>query len=165
MIHDIEEEKNRINRRHNDFSGDPSEEALMELIRQVESEEMLHAPRHLKGNVIDRIRQERRALKKRQLFTYRAKVLTAMAAALTVLILMPNDRAENALGIPIGQQAEAESLEQIALRRRQDIDADWERYLVERERGGGIKGFFSDINDRVTEFGTNLYNNINQQQN
>ncbi|MDE6847047.1 MAG: hypothetical protein K2J99_14970 [Lachnospiraceae bacterium] len=163
MIQNIEDEKKKMNRRRNDdFSGGMTEEALMELIRQVEAEEMLHAPKQLKGNIFDELWRERRAAKKRQVFTYRAKVLIAMAAALAVLIFMPDDRAESVQKVSVQQQEEEESLEQIAQRRQQDRDDDWERYLAARERGG-VKGFFDGINEAVTQFGTDLYNNINQQ--
>lgn len=162
MIHNIEDGKKKMNRlRNDDFSGGMTEEALMELIRQVEAEEMLHAPKQLKGNIFAELRRERRAAKKRQVFAYRAKVLVAMAAALAVLIFMPNDRAEIVQKVSV-QQAEEESLEQIAQRRQQDRDDDWEKYLAQRERGG-VRGFFDNINEKVTQFGTDLYNNINQQ--
>lgn len=163
MIHNIEDEKKKMNRRRNDdFSGSMTEEALMELIRQVEAEEMLHAPKQLKGNIFAELQRESLVAKKRQVFTYRAKVLVAMAAALAVLIFMPNDSAEEVQKIPVQQQTEDESLEQMAQRRQQNRDEDWERYLAERERGG-VRGFFDDINETVTQFGTDLYNNINQQ--
>ncbi len=160
MIHNIEDEKKKMSRRRNDdFSGNISDEALMELIKQVEAQEMLHAPRQLKANVFDQLRHERRAAKKRQVFAYRAKVLVAMAAALAVLIFMPNDRAESVQKVPVQQHAEEETLEQIALRRQKDRDDNWERYLAERERGG-MRGIFDDINEAVTQFGTSLYENI-----
>lgn len=163
MIHNIEDEKKKLNRRRNDdFSGSMTEEALMELIKQVEAEEMLHAPKQLKENIFAELRRERRAAKKRQVFAYRAKVLVAMAAALAVLIFMPNDRAEIAQKVSVQQQTEEGSLEQIAQRRQQDRDDDWEKYLAQRERGG-VRGFFDNINEKVTQFGTDLYNNINQQ--
>lgn len=162
MIRNIEDEKKKMSRRRNDdFSGGMTEEALMELIRQVEAEEMLHAPKQLKGNIFAELRRERRAAKKRQVFAYRAKVLVAMAAALAVLIFMPNDRAEIVQKVSV-QQAEEESLGQMAQRRQQDRDDDWEKYLAQRERGG-VRGFFDNINEKVTQFGTDLYNNINQQ--
>lgn len=163
MIHNIEDGKKKMKRwRNDDFSGGLTEEALMELISQVEAEEMLHAPKQLKGNIFDKLRRERRTMKKRQVFTYRAKVLAAMAAALAVLIFMPNDRTESVQKVSVQQQEEEKSLEQIAQRRQQDRDDDWEKYLAARERGG-VKGFFDNINEAVTQFGTDLYHNINQQ--
>ncbi|MDE6387688.1 MAG: hypothetical protein K2L82_07795 [Lachnospiraceae bacterium] len=162
MIHNIEDEKKKMNRQRNDgFSGGLTDEALMELIRQVESEEMIHAPRHLKENIFDMLRRERRTAKKMQVFTYRVKVLAAMAAALTVLIFMPDDRAESVEKIPV-QQEESGFLEEIAMQRQKDRDEDWERYLVQQERGG-VRGFFDGVNEKVTQFGTELYHSINKQ--
>ena len=126
-----------------------TEKELSELIEQVESQEMLHAPVHLKHNVMEQIRQERRSLKSRQVFIYRVKVLAAMAAALMLVVLMPDDRTENSGGIVVSQM-QGESLEQMAIRRQEDMDANWERYLAERENGG-VRGFFRGINKKVTE--------------
>lgn len=160
MIHNIDEKK-KMNRQRNDgFSGGLTEEALMELIRQVETEEMLHAPRQLKENIFNSLQRERRTAKKRQIFVYRAKVLVAMAAALTVLIFMPDDRAESVQKTPMRQE-ERGYLEEIAQQRQEDREEDWEKYLEERERGG-VRGFFDDVNERVAQFGAELYRNINR---
>ena len=107
------------------------------------------------------LRRERRTAKKMQVFTYRVKVLAAMAAALTVLIFMPDDRAESVEKIPV-QQEESGFLEEIAMQRQKDRDEDWERYLVQQERGG-VRGFFDGVNEKVTQFGTELYHSINKQ--
>ena len=158
MIRNIKEKKNLKQHYESGFSGYLSEEALTELIEQVESQEMLRAPVHLKSNVIGQIRRERRGAKKRQMFAYRAKVLVAMAAALTLLILMPDDRTESVGNTSIQQQTD-ESLEQMSIRRQEDIDANWEKYVAARQRGG-VRGIFNSINEKVTEFGTSLYNRI-----
>ncbi|MCH5259883.1 MAG: hypothetical protein J1F18_09025 [Lachnospiraceae bacterium] len=159
MIRNIEDEKKRITRRHDsDFSGYLSDEALNELIGHVETHEMLHAPAHLKDNVIAQIRREKKNAGRRQIFSYRAKVLVAMAAALTILILMPDDGTQNVVNTVMQQRAD-ESLEQMAMRRQEDMNAEWEKYLKERE-SGGMRGFFRNINEKVTEFGTSLYNSI-----
>ena len=119
---------------------------------------MLHAPVHLKDNVMAQVRREKQNAKRRQIFSYRAKVLVAMAAALTILILMPDDGTESVMNTVMEQRAD-ESLEQRAMRRQEDMNADWEKYLKERE-SGGMRGFFRNINEKVTEFGTSLYNSI-----
>lgn len=151
MIQNIEDKKKKLIRRHgSDFSGYFSEEELNELIKQVETQEMLRAPVHLKSNIIGQIRRERRSAKKRQMFSYRAKVLVAMAAALTLLILMPDDITEDVGNMSIEQQA-GESLEQMAIRRQEDMDANWEKYVAARERGG-VRGFFESLNERITKF-------------
>ncbi len=159
MIRNIEDEKKRINRqRHDCFSGKMSEETLMELISQVEAEEMLHAPRQLKENIFTQIGRERQAAKKRRVFAYRAKVFVAMAAAMAVLIFMPDDHVENIDRTPVEQTAD-EDFAKIAEQRQKDIDEHWERYLAERERGG-LRGLLKDVNGKITEFGAGLYENI-----
>lgn len=162
MIHNIEDEKKKVNRQRSDgFSDSLSNEALMELIRQVETEEMIHAPRQLKENIFDSLRLKQRTAKKRQVFVYRAKVLVAMAAALTVLIFMPDDHAGSMQKMPIPQE-ERGFLEEMAKQRQEDRDEEWEEYLTEREQGG-VRGFFDEVNERITQFGAELYHNINRQ--
>ena len=159
MIQNINDGKKNV-RVHQDsnFSGYLSEEELDELIRQVESKEMLHAPVHLKDNVMTQIRYEKRSMKSRQIFVYRIKVLAAMAAALMLVILMPDDHTEKLGGIAV-LQTQNESLEQMAIRRQENVNANWDKYIKERE-SGGVRGFLGSINDKVTEFGTSLYNSI-----
>ena len=153
MIYHIEDEKKKMDHRsRDDFSGYLSEEALMKLIGQVETKEMLHAPVHLKVNVLAQVRKERRAGRKRQVFVYRAKVLIAMAAALTVLILLPAGDAEDAGHTFLKGGTTAVSMEQAAIERQKSIDDKWERYMEECA-SGGISGFIEDINTRFTRFG------------
>ncbi len=142
MIYQIEDEKKKIRHRSSDdFSGGLSEEELLKLIEEVETGEMIHAPVHLKSNVLTQIRKERDGNRKRQLFVYRAKVLIAMAAALMVLILMPAGRMED-----VGQ---------MFVERRRHIDDKWEAYREERA-SGGIRGMIDDIGVRISQFGENL---------
>lgn len=156
MIYNIKDEKRKsIHQSIDDFSGYLSEEALMELIEQVETQEMLRAPVHLKENVLTQIRRERKAAGKRQIFAYRAKVLIAMAAALTVLILMPTGEAEGSGHKLLQEQPSTVSMEQTAMERQKNIDDKWEQYMEERS-SGGIRGFFEDINTKVTQLGRNL---------
>lgn len=163
MIHNIEDGKKNIKRhRSDDFSGYLTEEELMKLIGHVEAEGMLHAPRQLKGNILEALRDKRRAAKKRQVFVYRAKVLTAMAAALAVLVLMPNDLAGSIGSVPVQQQAEQEDFEKLAKQRQKNRDDDWEKYLAERERGG-VRGFLDGINEKVTQLGSDLYDSIGRE--
>ncbi len=154
MIYQIEDEERKL-RHQGGFSGYLSEEALMKLVEQVETKEMLHAPAHLKENILEQVTRERKAGRKRQMFVYRAKVLIAMAAALTVLILMPAKDTEDAGHTFWQKQAATVSMEQAALERQKDIDDKWEKYMEERA-SGGIRGFIEDINTRVTRFGENL---------
>lgn len=159
MIRNIEDDKKKLKRRQDSgFSGYLSDEELYELIGYVEEKEMLHAPAHLKENVIAQIRRKKRNARKRQVFAYRAKVLAAMAAALAVLILMPDDTARRT-GQMFAKQQVSRSLEQMALERERDIDDSWGQYLKERE-SGGVRGFFRDVNEKIMEFGTSLYDRI-----
>lgn len=156
MIYQLENEKKKMKQRDgDDFSGYLSEEALLELIGQVESEEMLRAPAHLKENVLAQIRKERRAGRKRQIFAYRAKVLIAMAAALTVLILMPVGSVEDAGQPFLSKQTTAVSMEQAAEERQKNIDDSWEAYREEQE-SGGVRGMIDDIGARFSQLGKKL---------
>lgn len=156
MIYQLKDEKKKMELRNNDdFSGYLSDEELMELIRQVESAEMLHAPTHLKENVLTQIRRERQVGRKRQIFVYRAKVLIAMAAALTVLILMPMGSAEGERQMFMQNQTTAVSMEQAALERQKSIDDKWEEYREARE-SGGVRGMIGNIGARVSQFGESL---------
>lgn len=156
MIYHMEDEKKKTSHRSSDdFSGYLSEEALGKLIEQVETEEMLHAPAHLKGNILEQVRKERNVRRKRQIFAYRAKVLVAMAAALTVLILMPAGNAEDARHTFLQNGTAAVSMEQAAMERQKNIDDKWEQYREECA-SGGIRGFIEGINTRVIHFGKNL---------
>ena len=152
MIRNIEDEKKKLRQRQDSsFSGYLSDEELYELIGYVEEKEMLHAPAHLKENVIAQVRRKRRIAGERQMFAYRAKVLVAMAAALAVLILMPDGAARNT-GQMFAERQMSRSLEQMALERQDDIDADRELYLKEHEDGMG--GLLRGINEKIVEFGT-----------
>lgn len=156
MIYQLENEKKKTKQRDSDdFSGYLSEEALFELIGQVEREEMLRAPAHLKENVLTQIRKERRAGRKRQIFAYRAKVLIAMAAALTVLILMPAGSVEDERQPFLSKQTAAVSMEQAAVERRKNIDDKWEAYR-EEQASGGVRGMLGDIGARVSQLGKRL---------
>lgn len=161
MIYNMDDEKKNMRQHHSGhFSGGLTDEELMELIGHVEAEEMLHAPKQLKGNILSVLRHKRNMARKRQVFAYRAKVLVAMAAALTVLILMPDSRDEGE-ALMFTQNVEERSLEQMALERRKNIDANWERYLAEQKRGG-IRGFFDEVNERIARFGAKLQNDTEQ---
>ena len=156
MIYQIEDEKKKKQQGDSgDFSGDLSEKALLELIEQVENEEMLRAPVHLKENVLSQIRKERRAGRKRQVFVYRAKVLIAMAAALAVLILMPIGSGAGGRQTFLPEQTAAVSMEQVAMERQKNIDDKWKEYKEARE-SGGVRGVIGDIGARVSQFGKRL---------
>lgn len=155
MIHNLKEETSKLHRKQDVLSSGFSDEELLELIRQVETEEMLHAPIHLKNNVMEQIHMQRRAVKKRQIFTYRAQVLIAMAAALTLLILMPAG-VSHIEKIPQSWQINQEdaelqqkSLEEKGQKRQQEIDAEWAKYQAQQEKNYAKKSLLESINDKL----------------
>ena len=126
-----------------------NEEELNALIEQVESQEMLRAPKHLKEDVMAQIRRDRQKAARKQLFLYRMKVVAAMAAALTLLILMPDDSAESFDKSSAVRQAGRE-MEQMALERQQDVQDSWEKYYAARQNHG-IKELFGNISSKIAE--------------
>ncbi len=163
MIHSLNEERDKLHRSQEAPSFGFSDEELKTLIRQVETEEMLHAPAHLKNNVMTHIRMQRQAVNKRKAFTYRAQVLIAMAAALTVLILMPGGNS-NIEKIPqswLTEQKDAdlrqEPLVEKAQKRQQEIDAVWERYQTQQKREYGKQGFWEGVSESLTALEERLY--------
>ncbi|MBD5518971.1 MAG: hypothetical protein HDR07_10990 [Lachnospiraceae bacterium] len=135
-----------------------TDEELTRLIEQVEERELIHAPGHLKENVFLQLDRQRRTAKKRQLFSYRAKVLVGMAAALTVLFLVPADGAEKVDSprnsilsslLPEKEAGGVDEWEQDAIERQQDIDKTWERYREDQARADARKQYFQDVKDKL----------------
>ena len=163
MIHNIMEERERRSGREGPLPVSFTDEELARLIEQVEERELIHAPGHLKENVILQIDRQRRTAKKRQLFSYRAKVLVGMAAALTVLFLVPADGAEtadssrNSILSSLLSEKEAGGMdewEQEAIERQQDIDKTWERYREGQERSDARKQYFQDVKEKLQNIET-----------
>lgn len=159
MIHNIAEEREKRNREEAPLSGHLTDEALLRLIGQVEEQALIHAPAHLKDTIFMQLDEERQRRKKRQLFSYRAKVLVGMAAALAVLFLVPVEKTGAAdipqMGIPdrlYEESEEAEAWEQEALDRQREIDRTWERYQKEQERAYARKQYFESITDKFTGY-------------
>lgn len=153
MIHNIEEERKKQNSRKNSLSESFDDEELMRLIGQVEERALIHAPRGMKESILFQLDEERQRRRRRQLFSYRAKVLVGMAAALAVLFLMPEDGSGAAKMQETGiwgfwQEEETAALDewdQDVLERQQDIDRVWERYQRGRERADARKQYVEDI--------------------
>ena len=68
-----------------------TDDALEELIAQVEAEGMLHPPKGFHDDVISRIRRKRKYKKNLQLFSYSMKVITATAAAIGIVLIVPDN--------------------------------------------------------------------------
>lgn len=159
MIHNIAEERKKQNRREVSLFEPVSDEELMRLISQVEEKALIHAPGGLKDEIFFQIGAQKQRRQKRQMFSYRAKVLVGMAAALAVLLLVPvnSTGAADALqsgiaGILDGDGETSDEWEQEALERQQDIDRTWERYRKGQERAYARKQYFEKIAGKLTDY-------------
>ena len=159
MIHNIVEEREKRNREESSLSEPLADEALLRLIGQVEEQALIHAPAHLKDTIFMQLDEERSKRKKRQLFSYRAKVLVGMAAALAVLFLVPVDGTGTAdtpqIDILAGLHTEPKQekeWEQEVLDRQRDIDRSWERYRGGQERADERKQYFENMTNRLTNY-------------
>ncbi len=175
MIHklqnDLQDKKDRIDGlNHRDFSGYLTDEELERLILQVETEGLLPAPRNLKRDILLRLHRQRKALKERQLLLYRVKAAVMMAAAIAVLILMPDvGERESLFSIPTaleknretGEQNvlwEQETIEQRALNREEEKADGWRKYQDEMARDAQRKELAENLNKKLTQFGMSLWN-------
>lgn len=68
-----------------------TDEALEDLIAGIEAEGMLHPPKGFHDEVISRIRRKRKYKKNLQLFSYSMKVITATAAAIGIILIVPDN--------------------------------------------------------------------------
>lgn len=125
MIHSFEE-KEQSSMEQTDFSVPMSDEQIARLIAEVEGQEMLPAPVHLKENVLGRVRRQKRVEREKKLFSYRVQVLVTVAAALTVLLLIPSGKQQTVV--------QEKTLEQMAQIRQENRENDWEKYQKQEER-------------------------------
>lgn len=162
MIHNMTEERKKRNRYDVSLPAPLTEEELMRLIETVEERELLHAPGHLRGNIFSHIREGKRKERQRALFSYRAKVLVGMAAALAVLFLVPVDGVETPqmpqpgiLGTLYEEETgSVDEWERDALETQRDIDRTWRRYLAGQERADARKKYFRNISEKITNYKT-----------
>ncbi|MDE6749218.1 MAG: hypothetical protein K2K21_09195 [Lachnospiraceae bacterium] len=90
-----------------------SDEALERLISEIETEPLLQPPKEFKNDIVGRIRQKRKYMKNVQLFSYSTKVIAAAAAAIAIVLFVPeNIRSETDMDID-GQQNRHESQSEI----------------------------------------------------
>ena len=92
-IRDIENKTVHRNKRNQNLQSDYSftDDALEKLIAQVEAEGILHPPKGFHDDIIDRIRRKRKYKKNLQLFSYSMKVITATAAAIGIVLIVPGN--------------------------------------------------------------------------
>jgi len=159
MIHNMADEREKLNRRESSLSEPFTDEELLRLIDQVEERALIHAPGHLKDTIFFQLDEERQKRKKRRLFSYRAKVLVGMAAALAVLFLVPVDKTVTLEATPIDffdrlheESEEPEAWEQEVLDRKQEIDRAWERYRKGQERAEARRRYFENVTNKLTNY-------------
>lgn len=159
MIHNISEEREKRYRYDTPLPDSFTDDELLQFIGEVEERELIHAPGHLKEDVFRRIDRQRKQERNRRLFSYRVKVLAGMAAALTVLLLIPAERQTTpdmprfASAIPFLRGTETTGVdewEQAALERKQDIDRAWERYQKQQERKDAGERYLQEVKDYLT---------------
>lgn len=159
MIHNMMEERKKLNRSDVSLPAPLTEEELMRLIETVEERELLHAPGHLRANIFSNIQEGKRRERRRALFSYRAQVLVGMAAALAVLFLVPVDGTEapdpqltGIHGTLHGKEAPGiDAWEQDILERQQDIDKTWERYQAGLEKVHARRRYFREFKEKFRD--------------
>lgn len=160
MIHKIEEERKKVNRYHVSCPPSLTDEELARLIQNVEEREMLSAPGHLKESVFFQIDAERMRRKRQALFSYRAKVLIGMAAALAVLFLVPVDGTEKTdmpytgiLETLRGEETQGgDEWEQELIDRQRDIEETWEKYRRGQERMDARRQYFRKFAEKIKDY-------------
>ncbi len=154
MIHNLKEEREKRYRHDDSLPDSFTEEELLRFIGQVEERELIHAPGHLKEDVFRRIDRQRKQERNRRLFSYRVKVLAGMAAALTVLLLIPAERQATPdrpqlafanLFLWGEETTGVDELEQTAIERKQEIDRVWERYQKQQERKDAGERYLKEV--------------------
>lgn len=165
MIHNLQEEKNKLHRKQEAPSYGLSDGELKALIGQVENEGMIRAPIHLKSNVMTHIRMEKQTAKKRQVFTYRAQVLIAMAAAVMLLVLMPVGGSQTAMPEQMflaeqeASDPQMEPFEKKAMKQQEKIDAVWADYQEKQEKARSRRELRESIKTGLEAFQVFLTNN------
>lgn len=161
MIHNIIAEREKRNKQ-DAFPADTfNDEEMLRLIEQVEERELIHAPRHLKEDVFQRIDRQRERERNRRLIFYRVQVLAGMAAALTVLLFLPiegqnaSEREWPAFVNHFWQgdgEVANDEWEQTVLAREQEIDRQWERYRKKQERKEAGEQYLREMKDYITNY-------------
>lgn len=68
-----------------------SDEALWELIEATEAEPMMSPPKGFRDEIIERVHRKRKHMKNVSLFSYSMKVIAATAAALSLILIVPEN--------------------------------------------------------------------------
>lgn len=132
-----------------------SDEELERLIAITEAEPMLHPPREFKNNIIRQIHQKRKNAKNFQLFSYSIKVFAATAAALTIMLVVPeNIRSEDSIRERVEQE------------RRMQEEMEQDQTLWERQAKEGDKiyngNFMYRLNEKMNDYCSQFNDRLNQ---
>lgn len=164
MVHNLQEKENENKQsRRQDFSEYLTDEELACLIAQVEKDGMLHAPKHMKGNILKSLHVQKEAAKEKQLLFYELKIAVTTAAAIAALILMPAIGAKEAVRTSLGQmerkewemtqRGRQEALQKEALKYQQEQSDRWQEYRDKMQRDEERKAFLESIWEKLTQFG------------
>lgn len=139
-----------------------SDEALQELIGAVEAEPLMRPPKGFRDEVIAQVRQKRRRMKNISLFSYSMKVIAATAAALSIILIVPeNIRPEESSRSGTMQEwqteedAKKQDLEEAFLEELSDEKDFEEAWLQQR-------GFLYRFSNRLDEACSKLNGRLNQ---
>ncbi|MCM1174109.1 MAG: hypothetical protein NC341_03555 [Blautia sp.] len=130
-----------------------SDEALQELIAGTEAEPLLCPPKGFRDEIIGRIHRKKEHMKKVSLFSYSMKVIAATAAALSLILIVPeNIRPEENSG-PGAVQGWLEEAKE------QDLEEAWTRQNGFLYRfSSGLDEACSRLNGRLNQLvGTEGY--------
>lgn len=120
-----------------------SEEELERLIAMTEAEPMLHPPGEFKSEILGRIRRKRKHTKNLRLFSYSVKVFAATAAALTIMLIAPENIRSEEVGYSVQEQTAKE--EQV------------------QEMSQIFNGnFMYQLNEKMDDYCSQLNNRLNQ---
>lgn len=127
----------------NTNTGYLSDEELERLIAVTEAEPLLHPPKELKSDILGQIRRKRKYAKNMQLFSYSMKVFAATAAALTVLLIVPeNIRPEDTLSAHMMQ--------------------DERQAAGQTEWLGSGENYMYELNEKMNDYCSQLNSRLNQ---
>ncbi len=164
MIHNFEKEKDRPQGNQDAPVFQLGEEELRRLTSQVEAEELLSAPACLKEQIMTHIRVQKQKRRKKRVWGYRMQVLTAMAAALTVLILVPaeiSDWKKISLNWFTGQETVQQSpLEERAHKKEREIEEWRTQYQAQREWAYESQKFWARLTDSLTSLNKKAENEM-----
>lgn len=126
--------------RKGDSTAYLSDEELRKLIADTESDPLLRPPKRFKDEILERIDHKRKYKKNMQLFSYSVKVIAATAAAVAVLLFVPDN---------IGPEKTAHDREQYRLEQQEKEKSYVENPTWRLDRK--INEYYDMLNDRLNQ--------------